>query len=44
MRKLVIVAIMLSVLVWPSTLAFKDHGATQLTLTQMAGDVGPNGG
>jgi Tfp pilus assembly protein PilE len=43
MRKLMIVAAILSVLAW-ATVALPSHTAHQLTSPQIAGDVGPVGG
>ncbi len=44
MRKFVIVAVVLSVLAWATTLAVPSYYAHQLTSPQIAGDVGPGGG
>ncbi len=44
MRKLMIVAAILSVLAWATTLAVPSHIAYQLNSPQIAGDDGPGGG
>lgn len=44
MRKLVIVAVTLSVLGLPFTLAVPSHATYQLNSLQVAGDDGPHGG
>lgn len=44
MRKLVIVAVMLSVLGLTSTWVVSGHTVRQPTFLQLAGDVGPGGG
>jgi hypothetical protein len=44
MRKLMIVAAILMVLAWVTTLAVPTHTAYQFNSPQIAGDDGPGGG